>query len=332
MSRAKKPRLGRGLSSLMAQPVAVDPEAAERAAPPVEDSQTPEQGDDGEATALSASSAESDAVDGDGPRIRYIAVDAIAPNPHQPRQQMDAEALERLAGSIRQDGVMQPIVVRPASAGGGYELVAGERRWRAARQAGLERVPAVVRELTDQQLAEWALVENLQREDLDPIERARAFARLIEAFHVKQDDLAARVGVDRSTLANTLRLLDLPEPIQKAVQAGRLSAGHARALLAVPDDDARIALAERAMAGGWSVRMIEAAVKRAGVDAAPAASKPAAQRPAHLADLEQQIAQQLNTKVQLKSGRRKGSGALTINFYSLDEFDALLDKLGVKLD
>jgi ParB family chromosome partitioning protein len=210
--------------------------------------------------------------------------------------------------------------------------VAGERRWRAAQQAGLERVPAVVRELSDRQLAEWALVENLQREDLDPIERARAFQRLVETFHVKHEDLAGRLGIDRSTLANTLRLLELPEPVQAAVQGKRLSAGHARALLALPDDESRIALAERAIAGGWSVRMIEAAVKRAGATAAPTSDKPATQRPAHLADLETQIAQQLNTKVHLKAGRKKGSGMLSISFYSLDEFDALLERLGVRID
>jgi len=346
MAKAKKPRLGRGLSSLMSQPVAVSPPAAATdPADPTGDGvevggadaaeSAPGSPAAGGAADLEAGSSSdggnASGVSADG-GIQYLAIDAIEPNPHQPRQRMAPGPLRRLAESIRQDGVMQPIVVRPAEAAGAYELVAGERRWRAAQEAGLDTLPAIVRELSDRQLAEWALVENLQREDLDAIEKARAFERVVETFHVKHDELASRLGIDRSTLANTLRLLELPEPIQRAVRDQHLAAGHARALLALPDDEARIALAERAIAGGWSVRMVEAAVKRAASAAAPSPERPVAQRPAHLADLEAQIAQQLNTKVQLKSGRKKGSGALTLHFYSLDEFDALLDKLGVHLD
>jgi ParB family chromosome partitioning protein len=211
--------------------------------------------------------------------------------------------------------------------------VAGERRWRAAKLAQLPRIPAVVRDLTDQQLAEWAVIENLQREDLNPIDRAEAFASLAQQFHLSHQDIAGRLGVDRSTIANTLRLLDLHPDIRDLVRQARLSAGHGRALLGLPNPESQLVLARRAVAGGWSVRMIEAAVRRlATADAASAPTPTRATRSAHLQELEQQIAQQLSTKVRVKPARRKGAGTLLIEFYNLDQFDTLLQRLGVTLE
>ncbi|MHB1158445.1 MAG: ParB/RepB/Spo0J family partition protein [Phycisphaerales bacterium] len=272
----------------------------------------------------------------------YLSIDAIRANPHQPRQAFDQEALQRLAESIRQDGLMQPIVVRPPrkeghpKLNGGtarYEIVAGERRWRAGQLAGLSQLPAIVRDLSDQQMAEWALIENLQREDLNPMERAEAFRGLIDQFGLSHEQVADRVGVERPTISNTLRLLDLHNDIQQMLRHNQLSAGHAKALLGLVDPMSQLGMARRAMAGGWSVRMVEAAVKRVtpGSDIRETLPKRGG-RSAHIADLEQQIAAQLKTKVHIKSGRRKGSGTLCLDFYNLDQFDELLTKLGVRID
>jgi ParB family chromosome partitioning protein len=226
---------------------------------------------------------------------------------------------------------MQPIVLRPKPAGEGYELVAGERRWRAAQRLGLATVPAIVRELDDRQIAEWAVIENLQREDLDPLERATAFARLADHFALTHQEIADRIGIDRTTVTNFIRLLDLHEDIQELVRKDRLTGGHVRCLLSIADPAAQVALAKRAVAAGWSVRKMEQVVKRqAGpqLGTGPAATG----RSAHLLDLERQIAQQLNTKVHIKPGRRKNAGTLMIDYYDLDQFDALMAKLGVNLD
>ncbi len=246
---------------------------------------------------------------------------------------MDPAALEGLAQSIRQDGLMQPVVLRPLPGEAGYQLVAGERRWRAAELAGLDQLPAIIRELDDRQLAEWAVVENLQREDLDAIERAEAFRRLVDQFNLSHEQVADRVGVQRSTVTNSLRLMELSESIQSAIRSGTLSGGHARALLGLSDVEARERLAQRAIAGGWSVRMVEAAVRRAAesTDASKASKSPSS-RPAHLDDLEEQIGSQLGTKVAIKTTRKSGRGAITIQFYSLDQFDGLLERLGVELE
>jgi ParB family chromosome partitioning protein len=282
--------------------------------------------------------------------LARIPVAAIHPNPHQPRSKFDPQALERLADSIRTAGVMQPITVRPrnprkdqtgSSAAPSYELVAGERRWRAAQMAGLTEVPAIVRQLDDQQVAEWALIENLQREDLNAIERATAFQSLVQQFQLSHDKIAQRVGVDRTTITNTLRLLTLHAEVQQLVRDNHLSLGQAKAIAALPDQDQQLLVAKRVIKSGLSVRQVEAAVHelaRAGASAAADGSPDSqsaktgspAVRPAHLEDLERQIAQQLQTKVHIHPGRKKGSGTLSIDFYSLDQFDALLAKLGVQ--
>ncbi len=326
MAKAKKPRLGRGLSSLMSTPVSVQPPAPE---PPESTSPSPEV-EQATVPAQEQSTPPAGQSGADGAGLAYISVDLIRPNPYQPRQEIDDQALAGLASSIEQDGLMQPVVVRPVGDDGRtYEMVAGERRWRAARLAGLDRIPAIVRELDDRQIAEWAVVENLQREDLDPIERARAFRQLIDQFDLSHDEVARRVGSDRSTISNILRLIDLSESLQSAIRAGRLSAGHGRALLGVADPQLRQTLGEKAMAGGWSVRQVEAAVRKVErSDASPGRRRRAA-RSKHLRDLEEQIGRQLQTKVAIRPGKRKGSGTLCIDFYDLDQFDTLLNKLGV---
>lgn len=343
MAKSKRPRLGRGLSSLMAKPVSVEPPT------PVEHPDPPAAVADPVSTKLAAPTRER-VVDpivsdvsanesaGDG-SLAWLAVDSIRANPYQPRKSFDPAGLKQLASSIRQDGVMQPIVVRPiadAQAGGPkYELVAGERRWRAAQAADLITLPAVVRELNDQQLAEWAVIENLQREDLDPIEKAQAFARLIDRFELSHQEVADRVGIDRTSVTNTLRMLDLSDDVQELVRLGRLSGGHGRALLALSNVELQLPVAKRAVAGGLSVRATEQAVRDANAEAAgdvPAPKQKRDARSAHYKDLERRIASQLKTKVHLKPGRKKGSGALTIEFHGLDAFDDLMTKLGVETD
>ncbi|MEM9882703.1 MAG: ParB/RepB/Spo0J family partition protein [Planctomycetota bacterium] len=308
--KSKPSRLGRGLSSLMAGPVTVSDEES-----------------GGVETPSPIGSQHAVAADSDGPRMLRVMTEEIVPNPTQPRQRFDNAALDALAESIRRDGVMQPVLVRRAAAGG-YELIAGERRWRAAQRAELKTLPAIVRDLDDQASAEWALVENLQREDLNPIERAMAFARLSAMFGMTHDQVAERVGLERSSVTNHLRLLRLSEPVRDMVSAGTLGMGHARALAGLEDAEAQRRLAESTVREGWSVRKVETMVKQAVSEGGrPARNLPG--RPAYLQDLERQITDQLGTKARLKTGRKKGTGSLSIDFYSIEQFDELLAKLGV---
>jgi len=195
-----------------------------------------------------------------GGGIQDIPVEAIAPNPQQPRKAFEINALSDLAASLRRSGVIQPVVVRRA--GQGYQLIVGERRWRAAKLAGLEKIPAVVREATDAESLELALIENLLREDLNPIEEAEAYQKLLAQFAWTQEELAERVGKDRSSIANCLRLLKLPESIQADLRAGRLTMGHARALLSLASAADQLRLREEILAHSWSVRATEEDVQR----------------------------------------------------------------------
>lgn len=346
-------KLGRGLGSLISTPVRVDvpapaPSSAPVASPPaIAPGHTRvEAGSSAEtsaATVAAAPSSHAAAADSsaaarggsDDSGVRLLPIADIRPNPNQPRQHFDEQALQALANSIAASGLMQPIVVRPASDGSGsYQIIAGERRWRAAQIAGISQLPAVIREVDDQTAAEFALIENLQREDLNPIERAEAFQRLIDEFQLTHQEIAQRVGLDRSSVTNHLRLIELDDSIKSAIQLGQLSLGHAKALLGITNTEQRAMLAGQAIREGWSVREMERRVRQGAHRpvALPASPKPPAAANAHMADLERRLAQHLGTKVHLHPGRTKGTGKLVIEFYSLDQFEGVLRQLGFEND
>lgn len=332
--RGRRRRLGRGLDSLLKAPVKVDlpaePASAGRPDPdPEPQSRT--------ATASPAEDSPPAGATSSGPALQMIPLDAVQPNPHQPRRSFDEEALGELAASIQAAGLMQPVVVRPARDGGGYELIAGERRWRAAGMIGLKEIPAVVHTVDDQTAAEWALIENIQRKDLSPIERAEAYQTLSEQFGLSHQRIAERVGLQRTSITNHLRLLELDEHCLAALQQGDLDMGHARALLAVADTGQRVRLAELAAREGWSVRRLESAIRTATHGATAVASREADATSARkgspsIADLESRLQTHLGTKVRIRPGRKKGSGSLTVDFYSFDEFEGLLRRLGFDPD
>lgn len=311
-------RLGRGLSSLISSPVPIASDAATESGGAMTEPKPA--GPDLEGHAQAAE-----------PEIRFILADEIRPNPNQPRQHFDEQALDALAASIKTAGLMQPIVVRPRD-DGGYQLIVGERRWRAARKIGLRRVPAVIRRIDDRAAAEWALIENVQREDLNPLERAEAFRHLTYDFGLTHQEAAERVGLNRSTVSNLMRLLDLDEFTKQQVRAGHLGAAQARLLLSITNVEAREQLATLAIREGWTVRMLE---RRAAALSSPRTtrpSRPTTAAPAHRHDLERRLGDHLGTKVQIQPGKRKGSGRLVIEFYSLDQFDGLMQKLGFKTE
>ena len=259
-----------------------------------------------------------------GSGLRTLDIESIHPSAKQPRKHFDDARLDELAESIRSQGIIQPLVVRVRE-GGGFELVAGERRWRAAQRAGLHQVPAVVREVAESQAFEMALVENLQREDLNPIEEAEGYQRLVAEFGYTQESLSARVGKDRSTVANALRLLRLPPTVRTMVIDGRLNMGHARALLGLESDPTIERLARQAISRGLSVRQVESLVKRERESYDRPAAPPAQQSPA-VRDLVRKLEHALATKVKLVETSPK-SGHLEIYYASLDELDAVLAKI-----
>jgi ParB family chromosome partitioning protein len=256
------------------------------------------------------------------PAVQEVDIDLIVPNPHQPRSVFAPEALAELAESIKAHGVIQPLVVSRQPHGGVYQLIAGERRLLASRQAGLARVPVIVKEASPQALLELALVENLQREDLGPLEEAAAFKRLIDEFGLTQEAVAGRVGRSRSAVANTLRLLSLPEEIQASLAQGKITAGHARALLGIDDAAEQRRVWQRIIGASLTVRDAEALVNRS---RPRTAARAAPRRVADVAAVEEKLRSALGTRVDLLKARR--GGRLTIHFYSDEEFDALLDKL-----
>jgi len=257
-----------------------------------------------------------------------IPLDAVEPNPYQSRTVWREELLQDLAASIRANGVIQPVVVRKR--GSGYQLIAGERRFRASRMAGLTVIPAVVRDVTDEQMHEWALVENIHRADLNPLERAEAYRNYISAFSLTQADAAERLGEPRSVVANYLRLLDLPPEVKAMLAEEQLSMGHARAILALPSDELRRKLANRALAGRLSVREVERLVK-AYLTQTPHRDTPVAEKAAHIIDLEQRLSSTLGTKVSIETRKGGRRGRIVIEFYSLDEFEGIAERLGVAL-
>lgn len=252
----------------------------------------------------------------DTPRARAglveVAIDRIQPSPSQPRSRFSDDDLRELAASIAQHGVLQPLLVSQSSAGS-YRLIAGERRWRAARLAGLKSVPAIIREhLDEDRHLELALVENLQRQDLTPLEEARAFEQLRTGLGLSQTEIADRVGIDRSTVANALRLLKLPRDIQQLVESGALTAGHARALLGFADDRERQAWARRAAEAGLSVRDVERAAARSRSDGALKRRPPRPPDP-NLRAAEERLSLRLGAKVEIRSRRRGGTIVISCN-------------------
>ncbi|MFM7140323.1 MAG: ParB/RepB/Spo0J family partition protein [Alphaproteobacteria bacterium] len=253
--------------------------------------------------------------------VREIAVEAVVANPRQPRRHFDVEAISELTESIRTHGVLQPILVR-ALPKGGFELIAGERRLRAARAAGLAKVPALVKQTADDDSLVLAIVENVQRSQLSSLEEARAYCALIDDFGLTQDDVAGRVGRSRPTVANTMRLLQLPEEVQAELERGTISAGHARTLLGLESDAAMKTLGRDVVRRKLSVRDTEAAVKRAG-----ATGRKATRRDPDVVRLESDLGRLLGTRVSIRLGK-KGKGSLEIAFYSDDDLARLADLLG----
>ncbi len=254
---------------------------------------------------------------------REVDIDLIDPSPYQPRMRFRDQALEELAQSIRSTGVIQPVVLRPF--GTRFQLIAGERRWRAAQRAGLHSVPAVLREATDEQALEMTLVENLQREDLNPLEQASAFERLISKFQLTQDEVAARTGKDRATIANSIRLLKLDPPILEMLEEGLISAGHGRALLAIEEPERRKLLARRAAAGLLTVRQLERIAARR---SSKRSGKNALQQvdPNTRAALEE-LEQELGTHVVLKPKAKGRPGLLIIEYYDDRQLEAIYERL-----
>lgn len=250
-----------------------------------------------------------------------IPVDGIKPNPDQPRSRFDDATLEELAASIREVGVLQPVVVSRDDDGNHY-LIAGERRWRAARRAGLETIPAVVRGTTGETTLVEALVENLQRQDLTPLEEAHAYKQLLENTGMNQEQVAERVGKSRPAVSNTLRLLQLPGTVQTMIDSGALSAGHARALLGLEDDKYASYLAEKASSEGWSVRQVEDAVRNRKSMEEPKTSKSVTQvRPVEIIELEKRLTDHLGAKVKIQYRNKKGK--VEIGFGSLEDLERI---------
>ena len=261
------------------------------------------------------------------------AVDRIRPAPWQPRRRFSPESLSELAESIRQRGVLQPLLVR-AQPDGTFELIAGERRWRAAMQAGLAEVPVRVVEVDDRGAMELALIENLQREDLNPIEEAEGYRQLMDRYGLTQDEIAQRVGRARATVANALRLLTLPEPVRELIREGAISAGHAKALLAAPTPEAQTALARRVAREGLSVRETERLATRSSnprKNRRPALSEIPE---AHLQDITERLQRRLGTAVrilppQVRANGRRIRGEVSIEFYTADDLDRIMVLLGL---
>jgi len=264
-----------------------------------------------------------------GARFAEVPVSAIVPNPKQPRQVFDEDALAELKASIQEVGVLQPIVVRDLGADK-YELVMGERRWRAAQAVGRDTIPAIVRDTRDDAMLRDALIENIHRVDLNPLEEAAAYQQLLEEFGATHEELGRRIGRSRPQITNTIRLLNLPAPVQRRVAAGVLSAGHARALLGLDDPEAQEALALRVVAEGLSVRATEEAVALA--QAGERTRRPAARRskphsPA-LADLAERLSDRFDTRVKVDLGRSKGK--ITIEFATVDDLERIVDLIGLE--
>ncbi len=322
--KAKRRRLGKGLSGMIGGPVQVEQAQAD-----------PQTAESQPAAPMPQSAPTQEAAPTEGPAT-MLAVSGIIPNRNQPRKSFEQGSLQSLAASIKADGLMQPVVVRPASSGGStggrYELIAGERRWRAAKIAGLTHIPAIVREETDKSSAQLALIENIHREDLNPVERAEALAELATRFEMTHGEIADRLGMDRSSVANLIRLCDLEDEIRTLIAAGELGQGHGKALLSVQEGNQRIKIAAKAAREEWSVRQMEAEAKKLGKPQDASKTAEPARRSAVHADLEKKLGDHLGTKVSIKTNKAGTKGRLVIDFYGIDHFDGLVRSLGVDAD
>ncbi|MBS3821472.1 MAG: ParB/RepB/Spo0J family partition protein [Planctomycetes bacterium] len=305
-----KRRLGRGLNSLIRQSGPANAAAAQHPA------ETPSQ--------LR------------GLTVQELAVEAIQPNPYQPRRDFDPDALAELATSIAQEGVLQPLIVRPDD--DGYIVIAGERRLRAARDAGLATVPCIVRNASQQQMIEWAMIENIQRAELNPIERAQAYREYMDRFDLTQAEVAQRLSQPRTTIANHLRILDLHDDIQQFIADGQLSFGHAKVLAALSEDFGRqLQLARQIVGEGLSVRKLEEKLqdspagdgKHARGTKGDGKGGQAPQKAAYVRDVEEQLTQRVGTKVAILPSRKKNQGRIVIDYYNLDDFDRVASLLGL---
>ncbi|ASJ56550.1 stage 0 sporulation protein J [Brevibacillus formosus] len=261
----------------------------------------------------------------EGEQVKEVSINEIRPNPYQPRKEFEQSAIEELAQSIKEHGIIQPLIVRKSIKG--YELVAGERRLRAAKLAGLKEVPVVVKAYTDQQLMEIALIENLQRENLNPLEEAEAYDKLISHHDYTQEQLAQKIGKSRPHVANMLRLLQLPEKIRKMVSAAELSMGHSRALLGVTDKKVQQQLANDVVEKGLSVRQLEELVKQLNVSRETKKKKPAKNEPV-LIEMEERLRSRFGTSVKIKKGSKRGK--IEIDFYSQEDLERIIDMLNIE--
>ena len=315
-NKEKRRALGRGLGALLPSPTpSAPPSDAPPPQPAAPESATPRPPESGADAGASS----------DKRSYFQAAVEDVFPNPEQPRRHFDAELLDELAASIRSHGIIQPLIVR-RRAEGGYVLIAGERRWRASQRAGLRQVPIVVQDIDSREAFERAIVENLQRSDLNAIEEAQAFQRLVEEYGYSQEEVAERVGKDRSTVSNSLRLLKLPPPVRAMVEDGKLSMGHARALLGLEGAADIEVCARQVAARGLSVRATESLVRARAAPPSPAKAAPAV-KSASVRDLESKLTQSLGARVSVQEDGRGRGGTIAIRYADLDDLDRLLEAL-----
>ena len=254
----------------------------------------------------------------------FVDINLVEPNREQPRKHFDEDALQELSDSIKQYGLIQPILVQDRKSY--YEIIAGERRWRASKMAGLKKVPVIIRNLTEQEIVEISLIENIQREDLNPIEEAQAYKRLLEEFNLKQDEVAERVSKSRTAVTNSMRLLKLCDEVQQMIIDNMLSTGHARAIISIEDPEEQYALAQKIFDEKMSVREVEKYIKGMNKTAKPKKKKNESLE-AIYESTEEKLKNALGTKVQITSREKEGSGKIDIEFYSHDDFERIIEKL-----
>ena len=329
MAATKKGGLGRGLGSLFGESglpenavSIINPEEAKKAAPAKKENNGNSAKPAKTSEKVAEKVAETKASDSNAETVQYLKITDIKPNSAQPRKLFNEELLEELASSIKEHGVIQPIIVRKA--GKGYELVAGERRWRAARKAGLKEIPALVRVLDERQNAFLALIENMQREDLNIVEEAEGIQEIIEKYELTQDEAAKVIGKSRSYVTNALRINKLPEEVLAFVNSGKLSAGHARAIAGLPTENLQIEAAKKAAEEGWSVRQIESYTGEKSLHK-KAPRKKSYSKDIEIRNIEEQISERIGTKVIINGSEKKGR--VEIQYYSKAELNSIVSFL-----